>query len=362
MTRATRTTYGTAEPFRLGRRGFLGVMGAGLGTLAVAGCSNSALDKPADGATASGGASGYPVSVTHRFGETTIPAPPKRIVALGQTDCDPLIALGVTPVAIGSFMQNWYEAVHPWNEQGFPDGTPAEVNFSEVQFEKILELNPDLITMVSGGITKSDYTKLSQICPVVGPPVGYQDSAVPYGPHTMLIGQCVDKEAEAKAVVAKTDAMFAKVRERHPDWKQLTAADAESYTGKFDVLGKNAPRTTYLTSMGFSLSPQLVKQVGSSYELDISAEELGPLVGDLDLVIWNTDPGTIPDLQKNSVVSALHNTQAGNAIWITYDKKDQFMWAMDWGTVLSSAYAIKVGEPLIEAALAGKSPISPGNA
>jgi iron complex transport system substrate-binding protein len=334
-------------------------MGAGLAAVAVSGCSNSALDKPAAGATASA-ASGFPVTVTHRFGQTTISAPPKRIVALGQTDCDPLIALGVTPVAIGSFLQSWYDPVHPWNKQGFPSGDPTQVNFSEIQFEKILDLQPDLVTMVSGGISKSDYAKLSKVCPVVGPPVGYQDYAVPYGPHTVLIGQVVGKEAEAKAVVAKVDAMFGKVRERHPDWSKLRAIDAECYTGKFDVLGKNAPRTTYLTSMGFGLSPQLIKKAAGNYQLDISAEELGPLVGDLDLVVWNTDPGTIGELQKNPVVASSRNTQDGHAIWINYAKTCHFMWAMDWGTVLSSAYAIKVGEPLIEAALAGKSPVAPG--
>jgi iron complex transport system substrate-binding protein len=359
MTRSSRPTYVEADTWRLGRRGLLGIMGAGLAGLAVSGCSNSALDTPAEGAATTAG-SGFPVTVTHRFGQTTVPSPPQRIVALGQTDCDPLIALGVTPVAIGSFMQGWYDPVHPWNEKGFPNGKPTEVNFSEIQFEKILELKPDLITMASGGITKSDYAKLSKIAPVVGPPVGYQDYAVPYGPHTLLIGQVVGKETEAKAVVAAVDAKFKKVRDRHPEWRRLHAMDAESYTGKFDVLGKNAPRTTYLTSMGFSLSPQLIKEAGSNYQLDISAEELGPLVGDLDLVVWNTDPGTISKLQKNPVVAASRSTQDGHAIWINYAKTCHFMWAMDWGTVLSSAYAIEIGEPLIEAALAGKSPVAPG--
>ena len=360
MTQTHQPTAGAPEPRQLSRRTLLGAFGAGVATLAITGCGrNSALDSPATASASAG--SGFPVTVTHRFGTTTIPAAPKRIAALGQTDCDPLIALGVTPVGIGSFKQGWYDPFHPWNEPGFTDGNPPQLNFSEPEYGKILELQPDLITMVSGGITKAQYKKLSQIAPVVGPPVGYEDYAVPYGPHTLLIGQCVGKEDEAKAVVAKVDAEFAAVRKRHPEWANMTAADAESYTGKYDVLGKNAPRSTFLTSMGFKASPKLAKAIGGKYQLDISAEELGPLVGDLDLVIWNTDPGTIKKLQTDAVVSGLSNTQKGHAIWITYDKTDQFMWAMDWGTVLSSSYAIKVGEPLIEQALAGKNPISPGN-
>ncbi len=63
----------------LDRRGFLTAVGGGLAALAVAGCTNSALDDPAAGsATTSPGsepaADAFPVTVTHRFGDTTIPA------------------------------------------------------------------------------------------------------------------------------------------------------------------------------------------------------------------------------------------------------------------------------------------------
>jgi iron complex transport system substrate-binding protein len=352
----------------LGRRGFLVVIGGGLAAAAVSGCTNSSLDDPAEAENAptpSGSgtedatAAAFPVTVNHRFGETTIPAEPQRIVALGQTDCDPLIALGITPLAIGSFADDWYNPVHPWNEDGFGDETPQELSFIEIEFETIAALQPDLITMVSGGISKGDYETLSKIAPVVGPPDGYTDSAVPYGPHTVLIGQAVGKEAEAQQIVADVDAAYAAVREAHPEWASLNAVHAEAYTGAFYVLGKNAPRTTFLTSSGFTLSPELDEVTGNDYQMEISAEQLD-LVGDLDLVVWCTDPDAIPDVQGNPVVEQLASTKNGTSIWMTYDKNDQFMWAMDWNTVLSGPYAIEHGVPLVEAALAGESPLSAG--
>ena len=272
------------------------------------------------------------MTVTHRFGETTIPAAPQRIVALGQTDCDPLIALGITPIAIGSFVDKWYDPVHPWNEEGFAGEQPEELNFLEVEFEKVAALQPDLITMVSGGISKKDYETLSKIAPVVGTPVGFTDSAVPYGPHTVLIGQCVGREDEAKQIVADVDAAYAAVRDAHPEWGSLNAIHAESYTGSFQVLGKNAPRTTFLTSVGFTLSDELDEITGNDYATEISAEQLD-LVGGLDLVVWCTDEGAIPDVQKDPVVQRLASTKSGRSIWMTYAKTDQFMWAMDWNTV-----------------------------
>jgi len=360
MTRPDRTTHHSTSG--LGRRGFLAAFGGGLAVVALEGCTNDANDSPAaaepvDQPSATESASAFPVTVTHRFGETTVPAAPQRVLALGQTDCDPLIKLGVTPIAIGSFLDDWYNPVFPWNESGFPGGKVEEVRFYDMEFEKIAALRPDLITMVSGGISKKDYQTLSKIAPTVGPPVGYQDSAVPYGPHTLLIGQAVGKEAEAQAAVEELDAQFAQVRADHPEWQGLTAVHAEAYTGAYYVLGENAPRTTFLSSLGFTPSPELAEIVGDDYSKEISAEELD-LVGDLDLVVWCTDEGAIPDVQKNPVVSRLASVQDGHAIWLTYASTDTFMWSMDWATVLSGPYAIEKGLPLVEAALAGESPVA----
>ena len=235
-------------------------------------------------------------------------------------------------------------------------GKPEEVRFYDLEFEKIAALQPDLITMVSGGISKKDYETLTKIAPVVGPPVGYQDSAVPYGPHTLLIGQAVGLEAEAQAAVDALDAQFAAVRERPPRVGRASAPSTPRPTpGAYYVLGEQAPRTTFLTSVGFTLSPELSELVGDDYSKEISAEELD-LVGDLDLVVWCTDEGAIPDVQANPVVSSLDSVKDGNAIWLTYASSDTFMWAMDWATVLSGPYAIEKGLPAHRGGPGGREP------
>ena len=297
--------------------------------------------------------------MTHKFGETTIPKEPKRIVALGQTDCDPLIALGITPIAVGSFVEDWYNPVHPWNEDGFNGEKPKELNFQEFEFEKIAALSPDLITMVSGGITKKDYATLSKIAPVVGPPVGFEDSAVPLRPHTELVAKTVGRDEEAKKLLDKVEKQYADAREAHSEWGSMNAIHAEASNKTYSVLGKNAPRTEFLTSLGFTLSPKLDTITGTEYSAQISAEQLD-LVGDLDLVVWCTDPGEVTNLQKDPVVSQLASSTGGNSIWTTYDKTDEFMWAMDWNTVLSAQYALEFGLPLVTEALAGQSPVSEG--
>ena len=134
---------------------------AGLSATALAltlpGCANPA-NRAAPTATPTG--TGFPVQVEHRYGTTTVPAPPQRIVALGQTDLDPVAALGAVPIAVGSFIGSSYSPLRPWNSDRLP-AEPTLLNMQEIEFEKLAALQPDLILAVMSGITKGDYGKLS---------------------------------------------------------------------------------------------------------------------------------------------------------------------------------------------------------
>ena len=86
------------------RRRFL----AGLSVLAVAPVL-AACGSDSDGtATRSTGGSGgagpeeaaFPVTIKHKYGETTIESAPKRVVCIGYTDQDALLALGIVPVGV----------------------------------------------------------------------------------------------------------------------------------------------------------------------------------------------------------------------------------------------------------------------
>ena len=123
---------------------------------------------------------------------TTIPAPPQRIVALGQTDLDPVVALGASPIAVGSFVDSSYSPLRPWNSDRLP-AEPTELNMQEIEFEKLAALQPDLILAVMSGITKGDYGKLNAIAPTVAQHKDYGDWAVPYRPHTEIIGAALGR-------------------------------------------------------------------------------------------------------------------------------------------------------------------------
>ena len=99
-------------------------------------------------------AAAFPVTITHKFGEITIDAPPERVVSIGFADQDWLLALGVTPIAE---CRDWYGdqpyATWPWAQDELGDAQPAVLTSTELNFEEIAALRPDLIVGVVGRVT-----------------------------------------------------------------------------------------------------------------------------------------------------------------------------------------------------------------
>jgi ABC-type Fe3+-hydroxamate transport system substrate-binding protein len=60
------------------------------------------------------GTAGYPITVEHRNGTTRIPAPPQRVVTVGYSDQDPVLALGVRPVGVTDWYGDHPFATWPW--------------------------------------------------------------------------------------------------------------------------------------------------------------------------------------------------------------------------------------------------------
>ena len=346
---------------RIDRRNFL----TGLGLAGVAavlpGCANPA-NRPTSGGAApqspSTGAS-FPIEVEHRYGRTTISAAPRKIVAFGQTDLDPVVALRFRPIAVGSFVDSSYTPVRPWNAEHFPT-VPGKLNMLEPEFEKIAALQPDLILAVMSGLTKADYAKFSAIAPTVAQHREYGDWAIPYRPHTELIGAALGKPAEAAALVDDLDQRFAAVRAANPTLAGKTAACAELWGADFAVLGDSAPRTHFLTDIGMTLSPELTKLVGKEYNAPLGAEKLD-LLDDLDVLVWTTEHTDTAKLIGHKLVAPMRTTREGRYVLAANGGTDDLLYSMDWGTVLSNRWAIEHAVPRFVQAVDGN-PATDANA
>jgi iron complex transport system substrate-binding protein len=84
---------------------------ASLETAAASEATSSA--EPADAA--------FPVTIEHKYGETTIDAEPTRIVSIGFGEHDGLLALGVVPIAVRDWYGDQPYATWPWAQDELGD-------------------------------------------------------------------------------------------------------------------------------------------------------------------------------------------------------------------------------------------------
>src|SRR3954469_9058016 len=129
------------------------------------------------GAAAETEAKAFPVTIAHKFGETTITKAPKRIVVVGLREQDSLLALGIVPVATTEWYGKHPGAIFPWAEKALGDAPKPEVlSFTDgIQVERVAAQRPDLILAVYSGLDKKDYDTLSKIAPTVAQPPGQVD-------------------------------------------------------------------------------------------------------------------------------------------------------------------------------------------
>ncbi|MDG0810448.1 helix-turn-helix domain-containing protein [Cohnella rhizosphaerae] len=125
-------------------------------------------------------------------GDVQIPKNPKRIVVVAGAYVGYLLTLGIKPIAVGE------EAFHNYNE-GKLDG--VENLGSDVPYEKIVELQPDLILIWN---TADVVERLSQIAPTVALEYG-----VPVREQLREFGKMTGREAQAEAWIDSWDKKIA---------------------------------------------------------------------------------------------------------------------------------------------------------
>ena len=138
-----------------------------VGSLLSASCSSdepSAASEPTPTPTPTSGTSGdaaFPVTVPHKFGETTVTEEPLRVVSVGVTEQDILLQLGVVPVAVTEWYGEKPFATWPWAEDLLGDAEPEVLSTSDgFELERIAALQPDLIIGTNAGLTQKDYDLL----------------------------------------------------------------------------------------------------------------------------------------------------------------------------------------------------------
>lgn len=240
-------------------------------------------------------------------------------------------------------------AIFEWAEDEFAAIEGAEIpvvlDWTQLNFEQIAALEPDVIVGLYSGLTAEEYATLSQIAPTVAQPADYVDWGVPWQVVTLTMGQILGKTAEAEALVAGVEADFAAAREQFPALQgaQGVVATPWGYPTTYYVYGSQDSRGRFMTSLGFEYPPIIDELAGQDFGASISYERFDIL--DIDYVIWID--ALPPDLLSNPLYAGLNVVKDGRVLYL--DGANPVYDALNFSTVLSIPFAIEQLSPNFEA-------------
>ena len=257
-------------PGSLSRRGFLALTAGA--TAFVAACGSKPGEVADDGS----------VTVKHVFGETKIPAPPKRVVSAGLTEQDDLLAVGIVPVAVTDWFGGEPFGVWPWAQPKLGGAQPVVLNLADgVPVDQIASLKPDLIVATNAGLDQDTYNRLTAVAPTIAQ--SDQDAFFePWKTQATAIGQAVFKHDEMQALIAAAEEKFTAAGTNNP---QFTGKRVMLLDGRLekDAVQVATPgwRTDFLTQMGFALA-----DTGGT---SIPRDRIPAVLGSADVLIWTTE-------------------------------------------------------------------------
>jgi len=322
--------------------------------LALAACSSSEEPTGASSPTA-GGDSGaaFPVSIEQKFGTTTIPAQPERIVTVGFHEQDWLYALGVAPIAVREWYGGYEYATWPWADDARKavGAEPTVLSNGDLDMEAIAALSPDLIIATWSGITQEQYDLLSQIAPTLAQSGDYADYGMPFAEETRSIAKAVGKVEEGEKIIAEVEDKIAAIKEAHPDWANYSAAVNFFYQGQPGAYFSIDPRPALIGQLGPDITK--IDRLGDpavDFYITVSPENLDELDADANIWLGATEPGTQETVEGLPLYESMQATKVGGQIWST---DGVFEGAFSFASPLSIAYALDVLVPQLEAAFDG---------
>lgn len=318
--------------------------------LAVTGLSACSTGSTAqDDSTSAGSAveaDAFPVTIEHVYGETTIAEEPQRVVALGWSDADVVLSLGVVPVGASNNSWGGTEAGSTiWFDEALEEieGAEAPTRIDDTSsgiagaVSDVAKLQPDLILATNSGMTKAEYNKLSKLGV---PVVAYPDKAwmTTWRESLDIVGKALGRSELADEVEADVEEALAGAREDHPALvgaSHFVSWISPTDTSSIGVYGDS--RATVLTEVGMT-QPEWVEPItkGEAYG-SVSAERAPTLTSDLVLLTAESQD-EVEKITSDKLVSQIPAVAAGNVWWDLPDHSTAY--ALDVATPLSLPYMV----------------------
>ncbi|MEV7111058.1 iron-siderophore ABC transporter substrate-binding protein [Streptomyces anulatus] len=324
------------------------VSAATLGVGLLAGCGTDSADgkKNDDAPAAAGGA--FPVTVEHAFGSTEVSKAPKRVVTVGYTDDQAVLAFGVKPVGMVDQYPNPagqtpdINTQWPWVKDQWGDTRPEVVmknGDAGPNFEKIASLRPDLIIAVYSEVDKAAYEKLSKIAPTVGRTKGEKELfSAPWQDNAVHIAKALGKEKEGAELVKGIQTKLDAAKKAHPEFGGQKAVALSWYKDSISAFTSTDVRGRLVTGTGFGYQTEIDKIADGGFSAELSPERIDLI--DVDRIFVINDKADTDALKKFELFNNLPAVKNGKVSYLLDSEGPAVGAAMSQGTLLSLPYAI----------------------
>ncbi|ARF60129.1 iron siderophore-binding protein [Streptomyces violaceoruber] len=331
------------------------VSAATLGVGLLAGCGTDPADeKKNDDAPAAGGGA-FPVTVEHAFGKTEVKQAPKRVVTVGYTDDQAVLAFGIKPVGMVDQYPNPagqtpdVNTQWPWVKEQWGDTRPEVVmknGDAGPNFEKIASLRPDLIIAVYSEVDKAAYEKLSRIAPTVGRTKGEKELfSAPWQDNAVHIAKALGKEKEGADLVKGIQTKLDAAKKANPGFGGQKAVAVSWYKDAISAFTSTDVRGRLITGTGFTYQNEIDKVAGGDFSTELSPERIDLI--DVDRIFVINDKADTDALKKSELFNNLPAVKNDKVSYLLDSEGPAIGAAMSQGTLLSLPYAI---DELVESA------------
>ena len=356
----------------------IGIAGLALAALALAGCGGSssgssetsasggpAASEPTSSAAATSGsvastaassaggssvagssagaAGSLPATVETMFGPIDIPVPEDgdlTVVALGWSDAEIALALGVQPVAVYDW-QSFGEAnkgVGPWATELFGDVQPvilANVGDS-LDYETIQSLSPDLILNTRSAGDEQEYNRLSTIAPTVYAPEGTAAFATRWDVQTQQVADSLGLTEDGAAMVADVQAGITDAAAANPQFAGLTAVTATKFGDAYGAYIAGDARWDLIEALGFVQNPPVLELEATGFYVPVSVEQITAL--DAQIAVMFPIGYTLAEMQADPLIASLSVVQRGRTVFL--EENDEVAQAFSAASPLSIPIAL----------------------
>jgi iron-siderophore transport system substrate-binding protein len=316
-------------------------------SLAACGSDDGGSAAESSAPSSGGGDGAFPVTVSTAFGDVEIAEEPQRVVALGWSDAETALSLGVQPVGASDWLGFGGEGVGPWAE-GLYDEAPEIIETLEPSLEAIAALEPDLILDTRSDGTQERYDSLAAIAPTVGAPEGVGAYQTTWQQQLELVGQALGRTEEAEELQGEVEQAFTDAAAEHPEFDGTEVAVGAYTSEGFGAYVRGDTRVDFMEALGFTNKPAIQDLATESFFVSVSEEQVSLLDAPLTVVFpIFVDPSQIT---ANPLWQTLGSVQQGNAVVL---EDETLVSAFSSGSAPGQRYALENAVPLFAEALQG---------